>query len=334
MEENFSTENKIAEVSKPIKKKPFLNENDLIVVFFGLILSFGFFVYPTISEKKDLVAEAGAVTLNSFHPDPFQALTLEAKAVYVLDINTGKVLFEKNSEVSLPLASLTKIMTAVAALSFVPESTIITIDKDDLALEGDSGLFADERWRLADLLGLTLVESSNDGAFAVASSVGVVKANTSDKEIGRKAFVDLMNEKAKELNLSQTHFFNPTGLDESADVAGGYGSARDIAHLLSYAVDKYKDIFQNTRYSSIKVDSLNAPTHTAINTNKGLDGIPVIIASKTGYTDLAGGNLAVIFDAGINRPIAVVVLGSTVKGRFEDVKKLAWATLDALASEN
>lgn len=314
-------------------KKPLFNTLDLSIAFVGLVFSLIFLVYPVISENKKAELAAAAETVAGSHPDPFSTITLEAKAAYVIDLKSGKVLFDKNSEAELPLASLTKLMTAVAALSVVPESTIITIDKDDLALEGDSGLYENERWRLGDLLGLTLIESSNDGAFAVASSIGVVEAGVDDKIAGRAKFIELMNDKAKEFGLSQTYFNNSTGLDESVAVAGGYGSARDIATLIGYAVANYPDIFRNTKYNELKMDSLNKISHTAVNTNKALDGIPFIIASKTGYTDLAGGNLAIVFDAGIGEPIAAVVLGSTLDGRFEDIKKLSSAAISNLSTQ-
>ena len=69
----------------------------------------------------------------------------------------------------------------------------------------------------------------------------------------------------------------------------------------------------------------------ARNTNQETGKFPLLIASKTGYTDLAGGNLALAFDAGFNRPIIIVVLGSSYEGRFADAEKLVWATLAYLA---
>lgn len=320
-----------AYIIKANSKQEIFSTRDLIIALVGLVFCLFFLVYPTILEKRNNVAAAIAVSTPST-PNPFDSISLLAKSAYVLDLNTGKVFFEKNSEAQLPLASLTKIMTAITALSEVPESTLITIETEDLRLEGDSGLFANEKWRLGDLLSLMLVESSNDGSFAVAGSVGQVLAGTSNKADGRLAFVQKMNEKAREFGLPQTYFNNMTGLDEGIDRAGGYGSAKDMAFLLGYAVKQFPAIFHNTKYDSLKIQSESELDHTAINTNKALDGIPVIIASKTGYTDLAGGNLAIVFDAGFNRPIAVVVLGSTEEGRFEDVKKMAWATLDALTA--
>ena len=67
--------------------------------------------------------------------------------------------------------------------------------------------------------------------------------------------------------------------------------------------------------------------HAVLNTNRETGELPLLIASKTGYTDLAGGNLVIAFDAGFNRPIIIAVLGSTAEERFTDVEKLVWATL-------
>jgi D-alanyl-D-alanine carboxypeptidase len=72
--------------------------------------------------------------------------------------------------------------------------------------------------------------------------------------------------------------------------------------------------------------------HTAENTNKQVYSFPGLLGSKTGYTDYAGGNLAVVFDAGLNHPIAVVVLGSSLDGRFTDVRKLVDATAEYMTS--
>ena len=99
---------------------------------------------------------------------------------------------------------------------------------------------------------------------------------------------------------------------------------------MGYAVTKYPNVFRNTKYDELKVESLSKLGHKAVNTNKTVNSIPGIIASKTGYTELAGGNLAVVFDAGFGSPVAVVVLGSTYEERFSDVEKLSNATLEYL----
>jgi D-alanyl-D-alanine carboxypeptidase len=231
-------------------------------------------------------------------------------------------------------------MMAVTALSLVPENTIITIKPDFLETEGDSGFYGNERWRLKDLLNLTLIESSNDGASAIADTAGQLAAvvGVTGKKISadnvtnlkREQFVAEMNRQAVLLGLTQTYFLNPTGLDENIHISGGYGSARDISALFSYAIAKYPKLFEGTRYNSKEFDSLSSLKHTVKNTNVSVDKFPSLLASKTGYTELAGGNLTIAFDAGPGRPIIVSVLGSTEQGRFEDAEKLVWATLDYL----
>jgi D-alanyl-D-alanine carboxypeptidase len=292
------------------KRERFLNRGEMVLALFSFTILFLIFGtssnLPKNNTFKIPASVASVEEVEKEFENPFDKVEIKAKSAYVLDIKSNKVFFEKDSDAQLPLASITKVMTAVSALSLVPESTIINIDKSDLVLEGDGGLFANEKWRLGDLLNLTLIESSNDGAYAVSSKVGSIFAPGSN-EVGRKYFLSFMNQKAKELGLTQTYFNNESGLDVNNFLSGGYGSARDVAQLMGYAVTKYPNVFRNTKYDELKVESLSKLGHKAVNTNKTVNSIPGIIASKTGYTELAGGNLAVVFDAGFGSPVAVVL---------------------------
>lgn len=308
-----------------------LSLKDWTMTFLSLVFLFFAFGLRDGLPKKEFSENLAGIAQFEQKENPFLKLDIKAKSAYVLDINSGEVFFDKESEMQLPLASLTKIMTAITALSLVPESTIISVEKDDLALEGDSGLYANEKWLLKDLLNLVLIESSNDGTFTVSSSLGEILSN-GNREDGRKYFIKMMNQKAKDLGLVQTYFNNESGLDENNQISGGYGSARDVAYLIGFGVKNYPDVFRNTKYDEMKLESLSKLKHNAINTNKTINAIPGIIASKTGYTELAGGNLAVVFDAGFGRPIAIAVLGSTFEDRFLDVEKLTMATLDYLSN--
>src|SRR3989344_4377147 len=104
----------------------------------------------------------------------FENLALEAKAVSVYDATFGRTLYAREQDTVLPLASLTKIMTAITALSLVPETTLIPLESVFLSPEGDSGLKTGDKWVLRDLLQFTLIESSNDGAFAIGSAIGSI----------------------------------------------------------------------------------------------------------------------------------------------------------------
>ncbi len=266
--------------------------------------------------------------------NPFDSASIRAKSAIVFDILQDKVLFSKNSEEILPLASLTKILTAVTAIELLPKGTVVTLENEFLAEEGDSGLYRDEKWELNDLIDFSLIASSNDGVAAIAGAAGAFRHKTLASMTNREEFILAMNSKAEEIGISQARFYNESGLDISKTVSGGYGSARDVANLFSYTLKKHPEVLYATKYSSLSIVSLNKIEHNATNTNTTIDTIPGILASKTGYTELAGGNLAIVFDPGLGRPIAIVVLGSTYDGRFQDVTTLVEKTLEYISQNN
>lgn len=257
--------------------------------------------------------------------NPFDGLELSARAAAVYDIESGKMLFAENAEAQLPLASLTKLMTAMVAADLLAADSSITITTSDLAPEGDSGFLVGERWNFKKLLDFTLITSSNDGARALASAAAAAQFDAPrDPSRSPDKFVDAMNRKASEIGMTKTFFVNETGLDASESLSGSYGSASDVAMMMSYAIQNYPELLTATRDLHQTISS-DVAVHSADNTNQFVNAIPFLIASKTGYTDLAGGNLAVAFDADLNRPVAVVVLGSTQEGRFTDTLALVEA---------
>ncbi len=309
MEETKNTE--------PISKKLLvLNAMLVISIVFMVFLIYGLLHKPVVKEEIVYNEKTSSAI--------FDSVELEAKSVYVFDVVKNEVIFKKNEFVQLPLASITKLMTALTAVELVPENSRITIRKEFLSEEGDSGLLAGESWKLRDLLDFSLTVSSNDGARSLASVIGAINLNTTDYDLGRKDFISKMNEKAEELGLKQTYFINESGLDNGA-LSGGYGSAIDVSKLMEYLIKNHSEILEATKYQELEVDSLDK-THVAKNTNVEVDQIPGLIASKTGYTNMAGGNLVIAFDASIGRPIVVVVLGSSIEGRFTDVSKLVEAS--------
>jgi D-alanyl-D-alanine carboxypeptidase (penicillin-binding protein 5/6) len=245
---------------------------------------------------------------------------IEAKAALVYDIKDGVILYEKNAHSKLPLASITKLMTGLVASKQLSDDDVVVVAPEALAQEGDSSLLSKEEWRFKDLLDFTLITSSNDGAAAIARTVGEKVRGASEGP--RTAFVRLMNEKAHVLNLQDTQFIDETGLDTGADTAGAYGSAYDVARLLAHIVKTNPELIEATSHQSETFTSLSGIAHAARNTDEAAPEIPALIGGKTGYTDLAGGNLAIVFDRSIGDPVAVVVLGSTKESRFTDVKAL------------
>ncbi len=267
-------------------------------------------------------------------PSPFTKLSVSAKSAIVLDLTTGKVLYEKNADEPLPLASITKVMTALVAAEKAGSLKEVEITESDLTPEGDSGLLVNSKWDLKKLIDYSLLVSSNDGARAIALAVGAFENKiTQNEDETLKTFVTQMNLTAKKIGMYNTMFFNEHGLDRDVDHVGAYGSARDIAKLFSYSLRNYPNLLEATKYPHITFTDKGGFVHEANNTNISTNEIPNLLASKTGFTDLAGGNLAIAFDAGLGRPVIISVLGSTQEGRFADVLNLASTTLEYFRQE-
>jgi D-alanyl-D-alanine carboxypeptidase (penicillin-binding protein 5/6) len=236
---------------------------------------------------------------------------LNARAAVLYDPVTGRILFAKNADMPLPLASLTKLMAAHAVLGSTPTDARISISTSDLAPEGDSGLRAGDTLALGDLIGLGLVASSNDAMAAAAATLGT-------------RYVSIMNETANSLGLTHTYFLNPTGLDLSSDTSGAYGSARDVALLAASFMQQYPQFFELTAHPTLTItEGERSLSFDA--TSQPLQHLAGFIGAKTGYTDLAGGNLVAAVDMEIGRPVIAVVLGSTREGRFRDIEALLGA---------
>jgi D-alanyl-D-alanine carboxypeptidase len=135
-----------------------------------------------------------------------------------------------------------------------------------------------------------------------------------------------MNALARELGLHESYFLNPSGLDVSTSLSGGYGSARDVAMLVAHILSSDPHLLEATSFNTLAISSKSA-VHKVVNTDKALDAIPNVLASKTGFTDLSGGNLVVAFDAGLGHTVIIALLGSSYDGRFEDMKRLVDETV-------
>lgn len=313
---------------------PIVKHNKLLFVLGGM-MAFTIGLHQLLSvvyvaQAETPKSEAHASSENESLINPFEEIIFGARAVYVYDLLEDRVLFAKNEDERLPLASITKLMTALTARDYMNESTVVVLSKDDLSTEGDSGLLFDERWRLGDLLQMTLLVSSNDATTAVGRLVGSGGQDI-EPSVAQARFVQMMNSKSDELGFDSFEFSNTSGLDikqiENDSVlvrrAGGFGSARDVAGLASLLWKKYPEVFEITAHKDARIVSQSEIVHSLINTNEITGHIPGLMASKTGYTDLAGGNLVVIFDIGIGHPVVAVVLGSTQKGRFEDMRQIS-----------
>lgn len=298
-----------------------------------LVLVFGVSYLPGVHAPPHNVSVTGTYQAHppvSPHTEqllPFEHITLEASSAFVWDVSSQRALYNKNADERRPLASLTKLMTALVAYELLASDSVVPITIEAIRQEGESGFSDGEAFKAVHLLDFMLLSSSNDGAHALAAAAGETLRLPQRTE----AFVRAMNIRAQTIGLSQTSFSNATGLDISETQAGAYGSARDAAFLMEYIVTHYPQLLEMTAADTTALFNTDGAFHFAENTNGHAENTIGIIGSKTGYTPLAGGNLALSFNAGLNRPVVIVVLGSTRNGRFTDAATLLAATQATLA---
>lgn len=295
----------------------------------GLTAFFVVFAYMDgLVPKEGQVAAAAAEV-----SDAFAGISLEAQAAIVIDVRSGEVLYEKNSNAQLPLASLTKVPLALAVSEVLSLENVLTIPYDTAFTEGGQRLLKGEEWKVQDILHFTLIASSNEGAEILAAAADArIRALYPDAPPSTAALWR-MNDLVKGLGLSSMYFFNVSGLDASATQAGAYGSAHDVAQLFIYAAQARPDVFAGTTKDDLLLVDENGETTAAFNTNEILGSIPGLMMGKTGYTDLAGANLAIVFDAGLSQPVAAVVMHSSPTGRFTDMRLLVERTLEAISQK-
>lgn len=300
----------------------------LLFILGGLFSAYVMEKSQTATVKQSVENGAAAIKKNDAPiPQKLSNVEVRAKAAYVWDVQNQRALYIKNAETALPLASITKLMTALMAHELVDQNQNAIVSTRALLEEGSSGLAPGERLTYVELNKLALVSSSNDAAFALGASVGSLLGDNDPTA----QFVSGMNIRADELKLSTLKFKNTTGLDLSPSEAGAVGSARDVSFLMEYILKNDAEILAPTTKSTGRAYSSSGEYHDYENTNEVIYAIPNLLGSKTGFTDLAGGNLTIAFDAGLNRPIIITVLGSTREERFSDVVRLVNAVRDNIS---
>lgn len=232
---------------------------------------------------------------------------ITAKSAVVLDLDSGTVLFEQNSNEKMPIASLTKLMTNYIVLNENNLDDIVTVSANAANEQGSSmGVYTGEKISLKNLVLGSLITSGNDASIALAEyNAGSVSE-----------FVDKMNRAANDLALYNTKFQNPTGIDQSDH----YSSAMDIAKL---AMKVYENDFlkEAVKTKEITVENENGKIrHRLISTNDLLDSYLTVLGLKTGTTPMAGECFSAITELPNKKLILSVVLAST--NRFKDSKIL------------
>ena len=254
------------------------------------------------SQEKQLSFQSSIIELRPFRNKNVPDFEISAKsAISVLTDNKGKerIIFEKEKDTELPIASLTKLMTAKIVLDNYDLAKEIKISEEAIAQEGDLGkLSAGQILSVKYLLYPLLMESSNDAAFALADDY---------EGMTEKVFIRLMNQKSLELKLLKTRFFNSTGLHiEKPNELTNYSTSLEMAKLAETLLKE-----EPLLWEIVSIQKLDNYGPELMNINKLLGKFPGIVGGKTGYTEKASGTFLLVMEAPRGKGhIINVILGS------------------------
>lgn len=263
---------------------------------------------------------------------------LTSESALVVDIESDEILFAKNPTAVLPIASITKLMTALVFLENRnrPWNELVVIEPGDLIIESESPFTTvpiekDESIVKLEPAGLNIRAGESltvqnifyGGLIKSANNAMKILARLTDTCCG-KTFIDLMNEKAKELGMENTNFIDPTGLNPK-----NYSTTHDLVKLVIEAIKKneIKQALGSRAYNIEIIGVNNQKRYQRIySTNKLLDSFINLISAKTGYLQESGYCFAGLSNYQ-GRQLAVIVLkAQTDKDRFQEVKSLVWWT--------
>lgn len=294
-------------ISALLMKKPHL----LILATLILLASIFFVVFITNSQKK-LVSPVLGISKNRlaeniWFPQEYKEVPedqevlkkITSEAVFFVETQTGRVLVEKNAHKKLSIASLIKIMAVIVALEHKTFDDIYQVSEKAAEMEPDKMLLIKgEKISLKKLLQGIFLVSANDASEVIAEG-------TTGR---REEFINLMNSKAQQLGMFNTHFVNPTGLEE--DNNPQYSTAYDVILMSSYAIKRWPELLEITSNPHIFIEATK--DHQDYDLYNGINLIttyPGVVGFKTGYTPEAGLTLVILARKG-NYEVLGVLLGA------------------------
>ncbi|MCD7724831.1 MAG: D-alanyl-D-alanine carboxypeptidase [Clostridiales bacterium] len=312
----------------------------MCVFFIGVCLAAGllflpFLPYQRLSVKKS-AAGLGIVTLVgvsilagalapqiTVRAEEKESLTLYAQAAVLMDADSGRVLYGKNQEEVLPMASTTKIMTCILALEYGNPDEIVEVSAYAASMPKVK-LYAKqgEQYRLGDLLYSMMLESHNDSAVVIAEAVGG----------SVEEFAVMMNQKARDIGCFDSYFITPNGLDAVVNENGKIHSttAEDLARIMAYCVtdspmkERFLEITRTASYDFTDVSgsrSFHCSNHNAF-----LGMMEEALSGKTGFTNNAGYcYVGAVESEGRVFTVALLACGwpNNKTYKWSDMKKLA-----------
>ncbi len=270
-----------------------------------VVLLFIVFFIP-VAYADDMIEEVSPSSI-------FEDLSLEvfnekepeinARSAIVMDFDSGRVLYQKNAYIKRPMASTTKVMTAIVAFENCNLDEVVTVSRNAALVQGSTiNLTTGEMLTMKELMYGLLLRSGNDASIAIAEHIGGTE----------EGFIQMMNQKAKEIGANNTRFTTPHGLDET----GHYSTAYDMALITRYALKI--PIFNEI----VKTQSIQVGKRSMYNTNEMLTGYAGADGVKTGYTGKAGRCLITSATRDGRRFISVVLFCDNRDQRALSSKKI------------
>lgn len=281
-----------------------------IILCVSLIFSLNTVSAATVSSECDI--SDIAVPIDSTVTDTAIGTKhdIKAKSAILMEVNTGTILYEQNADEKLPPASITKIMSLLLVMEAIRDGKMSVEDvvsaSEHACSMGGSQIWLEpgETMTVDDLLKAAVIASANDATVALGEQIAG----------SEEGFVSMMNARAKELGMTNTHFVNATGLDAEGHIS----SAHDVA-IMSRELIKH-DLIKN--YSTVWMDSLRDGESELVNTNKLVRFYEGTTGLKTGTTSGAGYCLSATAERNGLELVAVIMSGDTSNDRFNGAKKL------------
>ena len=268
-----------------------------ILLFITFILNYNTICYANLKNINDIENNEEKNETVQVSKTANNEPVVNSKIGLIFDRSSKTILYEKNGLKQVPMASTTKIMTAIVVLENANLSDIVTVDKKAAGTGGSRlGLKLNDKITVHDLLYGLMLCSGNDAAVALANHIGG----------SIEGFADMMNKKAKELGCVNSHFITPHGLDQE----GHYTTAYELACITDYALNipKFKEIVSTKGYTV----TIDAQSKTITNTNELLGNMDGVYGVKTGFTNGANRCLVTAYKSG-DLDIITVVLGADTK---------------------
>lgn len=284
------------------------NFSKIAIIFFAfLFLTSNIVCYANLEDNEIIDINEIKKEIVEVSAKESKEPKLNAKIGLIFDRASKTILYEKNGQKQVPMASTTKIMTAIVVLENSDLTDIVTIDKKAAGTGGSRlGLKTNDKITVHDLLYGLMLCSGNDAAVALAIHTG----GSVD------GFADMMNKTAKEMNLVNSHFVTPHGLDQN----GHYTTAYELACMADYAlkIPKFREIVSTKTYTV----TINGRAKTITNTNELLGSLDGVYGVKTGFTNGANRCLVTAYKGGKLDIITVVLGADTKKIRTQDSIKM------------